>query len=89
MTVLLASPAEDRARVQVGWAIGRRVGTAVTRNRLRRRLRALLADEHREMPLPSGAYVFRADPAAAGLTFAGLSGHVHELAVVLRLAVPA
>ena len=51
VTVLVASPAQDRARVEVGWAIGRRVGTAVTRNRLRRRLRALLADEHRATPL--------------------------------------
>jgi ribonuclease P protein component len=89
VTVRFASPGEDPARVQVGWAIGRRVGTAVTRNRLRRRLRALLADEHRAMPLPSGAYVFRVDPSAAGLTYAGLSGHVHELAVAVRRVVPA
>ncbi len=88
VTVLFASPAQDRARVEVGWAIGRRVGTAVTRNRLRRRLRALLADEHRVTPLPSGAYVVAVDPSAAGLTYAGLSGHVHELAVAVRRAVP-
>jgi ribonuclease P protein component len=44
------------------------VGTAVVRNRLRRRLRALVA----ELAPPSGTYLVVATPAAAGLSFAEL-----------------
>jgi ribonuclease P protein component len=87
--MLLASPGAAPARVEVGWAIGRPVGTAVVRNRLRRRLRALLAAEHQACPLLPGAYVFRADPSAAPLTSDQLSVHMRELAVAVRRGVPA
>jgi ribonuclease P protein component len=55
------------SKVEVAYAIGRRVGTAVTRNRLRRRLRAIVAEA--ASSLPSGAYVVRAGPEAAELDF--------------------
>lgn len=58
------------SRVAVAYVIGRRVGTAVTRNRLRRRLRAIVADG--ASPLAPGAYVVRAAPEAAELDFDGL-----------------
>ncbi len=60
----------------VAFAIGRPVGSAVTRNRLRRRLRALLA----EVDLPSGLYLVGARPDAAGLTYQDLSASVSDLA---------
>jgi ribonuclease P protein component len=47
------------------FAIGRAVGGAVVRNRLRRRLRAVLATL--VPPLPPGDYLVGATPAAAGL----------------------
>jgi ribonuclease P protein component len=55
----------------VAYAVGRRVGNAVTRNRVRRRLRtALLAD--RAVVRSDSAYLVGATPAAAGASFAEL-----------------
>ena len=53
---------------RVAFAIGRKVGGAVVRNRLRRRLRAIAA----ELGLPPGAYLIAAGPAAATLAFPDL-----------------
>ncbi len=50
---------------QVGYAIGRRCGNAVTRNRLRRRAREVVRAE--AATLPRGAYLVRLDPGVAGL----------------------
>lgn len=47
-------PDPSCATPQVAFAIGRPVGTAVTRNRIRRRLRELL----RRAPLTPGLYLF-------------------------------
>ena len=53
---------------RVAFAIGRKVGGAVVRNRLRRRLRAIAA----ELELPPGAYLIGAAPAAATVPFGEL-----------------
>ncbi len=45
---------------RVAYALGRAIGPAVVRNRLRRRLRALLA----EASLPPGLYLIGAQPGA-------------------------
>ncbi|MGA9278974.1 ribonuclease P protein component [Ilumatobacter sp.] len=60
----LPDPSSDVA--QVAFAINRAVGNAVTRNRLRRRLRAVLA----EMELTGGLYLIGCRPSASELTFA-------------------
>jgi len=60
--------AEEGAFPLVGYAIGRRCGNAVQRNRLRRRLRAAV---ERHGPGP-GNYLVTADPSAADLEFADL-----------------
>jgi ribonuclease P protein component len=61
-----ADAADDLARLPaVAYAIGKPVGTAVVRNRLRRRLRALVA----ELAPPPGTYLVVVTPAAAGLGF--------------------
>lgn len=53
---------------QVAFAIGRAVGPAVTRNQLRRRLRAILG----AMDVPDGLYLFGGQPSMSELTFAEL-----------------
>ena len=77
-------PADDTAVgvfPQVGYAIGRRCGTAVVRNRLRRRARAVVR-EH-AASLPRGAFVVRLDPAATALSGPAFR---HDVARALRRA---
>lgn len=52
---------------EVAFAINRQVGNAVIRNRLRRRIRSILAGH--DPSLPTGAYLVRADPDAPQLAF--------------------
>lgn len=59
---------------RVAYAVGRRVGGAVRRNRLRRRLRAVVADLAPKMR--PGAYLVGAAPEAADLPFGELKAVV-------------
>ena len=59
----LPDPSSNTA--QVAFAINRAVGNAVTRNRLRRRLRAIMA----ELELQHGLYLIGCRPTASELTF--------------------
>ena len=65
----------------VGYALGRSFGPAVSRNRLRRRLRALLAE--RSGLLPAGVFVFGASPRALDLSPAELAVQVDRLLAVV------
>ena len=65
------------ASPHVAYAIGRAVGPAVTRNLLRRRLRALIAT--RSHDLPAGLLLIGASPAAAGRSFAELQMDLDRL----------
>jgi ribonuclease P protein component len=60
---------------RVAFALGRTVGPAVTRNRLRRRLRALLWS----VPLPPGLYLVGASPAAVERSFSELAFDVRMM----------
>ncbi len=71
-------PADAAGPPRVAFAIGRKVGGAVERNRLRRRLRALLRDPAR--PLPPGTYLVAAAPGATSAGFDELARHL-EVAV--------
>jgi ribonuclease P protein component len=61
----------------VAYAISRHVGNAVTRNRLRRRLRAAVARE-RALLSPGRAYLFGLAPDAAASPYADLERSVRE-----------
>lgn len=70
---------------RVAFAIGRATGSAVERNRLRRRLRSLLRDR----PIPPGLYLIGAQAHACERTFAELERTIDRLTVVIAERVEA
>jgi ribonuclease P protein component len=62
---------------RVAYTIGRRVGPAVVRNRLRRRLRMLMRQVAAD--LRPGSYLIGASPEAADLSYAELQNLVVRL----------
>jgi ribonuclease P protein component len=64
----------------LAFAIGKRAGNAVVRNRLRRRLREAA---RRLEVLPAGLYLVRAKPAAAALSFQEISDHLRQAVSLL------
>jgi ribonuclease P protein component len=63
---------------RVAYAIGRRAGSAVERNRIRRRLRAAVAGCSHDL-VPGGAYLFGAERAVLTVGFADLRAAVGAL----------
>jgi ribonuclease P protein component len=64
---------------RVAYTVGRKVGSAVARNRLRRQLRAAAG----EAGLVSGAYLISASPPAATMTFGELRETVRAAATAV------
>ncbi len=79
ITVVRSSRASDHT-VRAAFAIPRRVGPAVVRNRVRRQLRAALDELKAEKVLPDGAYLVVVRPGARG-------SHFNELRVWLSKAI--
>lgn len=72
LVVHAASTGESDTPARVGFVVSKAVGSAVVRNRVKRRLRAVVAD--RRGLLPSGSLVVvRATPAAAGVDVSTLA----------------
>ena len=59
------------SEVELAFSISRKVGNAVVRNRLRRRLKAIMGDQVHS--LPPGAYVVHAAPGSAQQSFQQLT----------------
>jgi ribonuclease P protein component len=70
---------------RVAFAIGRAVGPAVTRNLVRRRLRAALDELSRGAdPVPPGWYLIGATPHAAAASYSSLSVAIRALVARVR-----
>ena len=65
---------------RVAYAVGRTAGSAVARNRLRRRLRAAVHEERGAL-VPGTAYLVGASPGASELSFAQLRAELREALV--------
>ena len=74
--VVRAPFADGGSGIEVGYALGRAVGSAVVRNRLRRRFRVLMRDRALAGTLVDGRYLVSVSPAAASATFATLGHHL-------------
>lgn len=79
-------PDPDSTATYVAFALGRALGPAVARNRLRRRLRALLREIDATSPLPIGALLIGAHPRAIELTFDQLRSELTAMITELREA---
>lgn len=63
----------DVARVRVAFGVGRKVGHAVTRNKIRRRLRHIMRElDDRSGGLVPGSYLVTVQPAAAEMSYGEL-----------------
>ncbi len=75
VTCAVVGPGSEPPRV--AYAVGRGVGGAVVRNRVRRRLRAATRAHAAEF-LPGHAYLVGAGRAAASTSYAALSVSLHD-----------
>ncbi|MGD0053856.1 MAG: ribonuclease P protein component [Acidimicrobiales bacterium] len=76
LRINFVAKANEASPVNVAYAISRKVGNAVARNQLRRRLRALM-DQLNPQPRP-GLYLIRCGVETGQLSYAQLEHHLHQ-----------
>lgn len=76
VTFVPPAPAEATDPPRAGFSVGRQVGGAVVRNRVRRRLRAALRQLQADGALPAGTYLLGATAEAAHAPWAQLVAEV-------------
>jgi ribonuclease P protein component len=69
---------------RIGYAVGRALGTAVDRNRVRRRLRALMADAARAGRIPGGLYLVGTRSGAVSSPSANLAVDLDRLLTMIE-----
>jgi ribonuclease P protein component len=74
---------DDGARPEVAFAISRKVGTAVVRNRCRRRIRPLLAERAKRGALRPGAYLVQVHTRIDDIDAATVARDVDDLLAAL------
>lgn len=72
---MIAAPT-DAQRPRVAFALGRKLGPAVTRNLIRRRLRHMLANLEQGGELPTMDYLIIGSPGTAALSFEQTQAHL-------------
>lgn len=82
----LIDPPGTSSPPRVAFSVGRAVGSAVVRNRVRRRLRAAVQSVSGAGRMPAGDYLIGARPEAATQSFAEL--HADLTRVIERAATP-
>ena len=80
MTVVYLPPTQSAAPARVAFAINRKVGNAVTRNKVRRRLRSIVGELDRATDggLPAGTYLLTVRPEVTSLSYRDLAGKVRS-----------
>jgi ribonuclease P protein component len=86
---LPATPAEVDRPARVAFAINRKVGNAVVRNKVRRRLRAALdeIDRTADGGLPAGTYLLAVRPEVTALSYRDLAERVGSGCAAVTAAV--
>ena len=85
VTCTVVGPGSEPPRV--AYAVGKGVGGAVVRNRVRRRLRAATRAHAGEL-VPGHAYLVGTSPGGASKNYAELSASVHDALRALREDTP-
>lgn len=75
----LLDPAGTATPPRVAFSIGRALGPAVVRNRVRRRLRAMLRQASSASALAPGCYLFGAAPGAGSRSYVELEFDLRQL----------